>query len=377
MALMLVATQPCLTVGVLGVSGCRDFVTIRPGDVVPSEEWALKHQARIASGRRSMSCCLLTNTRMLCTCSCVVEQEELQGEPQLMDQAQKGRLAARLKEIVAELNERADMSDDTNSDADFERLQYERDQIERFLKEASAREAAILGDARVIGDISKCEMVIGTFIIGRIVIPSVVASPWTSGMCKEPGRRGKRNTAVLASLVWRLFFQVSCSPAAITRRVREVTPHHAACGAQIYKPGFKPGLHASATGGDEDAHRASSAIGRVSSTMGLEGHEETKGTDGAESRQEKRSPSMAEPATRTPLRAPSRVRVFCLAEWPCSPAWGAVVALPPGLPSDVVYSAVHSRPAAPSLQVSRRYPRHAGWGHRGGARATGQRRIVG
>ena len=329
------------------------------------------------SGRRSMSCCLLTNTRMLCTCSCVVEQEELQGEPQLMDQAQKGRLAARLKEIVAELNERADMSDDTNSDADFERLQYERDQIERFLKEASAREAAILGDARVIGDISKCEMVIGTFIIGRIVIPSVVASPWTSGMCKEPGRRGKRNTAVLASLVWRLFFQVSCSPAAITRRVREVTPHHAACGAQIYKPGFKPGLHASATGGDEDAHRASSAIGRVSSTMGLEGHEETKGTDGAESRQEKRSPSMAEPATRTPLRAPSRVRVFCLAEWPCSPAWGAVVALPPGLPSDVVYSAVHSRPAAPSLQVSRRYPRHAGWGHRGGARATGQRRIVG
>lgn len=66
MTLMLVATQPCLTVGVLGVLGCRDFVTIRPGDVVPSEEWALKHQARIASGRRSMSCCLLTNTHACC-----------------------------------------------------------------------------------------------------------------------------------------------------------------------------------------------------------------------------------------------------------------------------------------------------------------------
>ena len=48
-------------------------------------------------------------------------------------------------------------------------------EIEKFLKEAQAREAAILGDARVIGDISRCEMVIGTFIVGRILIPYVVS----------------------------------------------------------------------------------------------------------------------------------------------------------------------------------------------------------
>ena len=49
--------------------------------------------------------------------------------------------------------------------------------IQSFLQEAEAREAAIVGDTRIVGDISRCEKAIGTFIVGRILIPSVVRSP--------------------------------------------------------------------------------------------------------------------------------------------------------------------------------------------------------
>lgn len=101
-------------------------------------------------------------------------QDELQGAPKIMDPVQVSRLKTKAHAIEDQLD-RGSTSSGSTVESELEaNMAYVRE-IEKFLKEAEAREKAILGDARVIGDISRCEMVIGTFIVGRILIPSVVS----------------------------------------------------------------------------------------------------------------------------------------------------------------------------------------------------------
>ena len=144
--------------------------------------------------------------------------------------------------------------------------------------------------------------------------------PWTCGMCKEPGRRGKKNALILASLLWRLLFNVR------SRRCRQMWV--GGCGwklliparslppplpvrllaQQIYKPGYEAGPQPASAPSASKTEETTDGGRRSADSRGPNATPDPRGRGSAMGRSSAGGGRTSSVRGGALLRAPSRVR---------------------------------------------------------------------